>query len=258
MTDSTTHGSLADEPLPTDRVGLIEGLTTTRAIRRYRQDPIPPADLRAILFATTRAPSGSNRQPFRFLVLTDGPNARQVKSWLGERARQMWSEKRIKDGYDVGSGADVSSPKGRMDRTMQAYAQDFEKVPVVVFPILVRYREPTPIEGASIFPACQNLLLAARALGYGGVITGLHGQVEPQIRALLGVPEPAWMAATITLGRPQGSQGAPRRRPMRELVFEDAWGAAPDWAVDPPGTRFASAGPPTRSTDGTVAPPRAE
>ena len=52
---------------------MLEGLTSTRAIRRYTDDPVPPEALRAMLFAATRAPSGSNRQPFRFLVLTDGP-----------------------------------------------------------------------------------------------------------------------------------------------------------------------------------------
>ena len=57
--------------LAADTVGLLAGLTTTRAIRRYTADPIPDAALRDILFATTRAPSGSNRQPFRFLVLRD-------------------------------------------------------------------------------------------------------------------------------------------------------------------------------------------
>ena len=70
---------LRTTPLPPDTVGLLEGLTTTRAIRRYRDEPIPPEMLRAILFAATRAPSGSNRQPFRFLVLTDGPNARETR-----------------------------------------------------------------------------------------------------------------------------------------------------------------------------------
>ncbi|MBV9283312.1 MAG: nitroreductase family protein, partial [Acidimicrobiia bacterium] len=55
--------------LPPDTVGLLEGLTTTRAIRRFRPDPVPDAELAAILFAASRAPSGSNRQPFRFLVL---------------------------------------------------------------------------------------------------------------------------------------------------------------------------------------------
>ncbi len=56
-------------------VGLLDGLATTRAIRRYRDEPVPDDALRDMLFAATRAPSGSNRQPFRFLVLRDGPNA---------------------------------------------------------------------------------------------------------------------------------------------------------------------------------------
>ena len=52
---------------------LLDGLATTRAVRRYRPDPIPEADLATILWHATRAPSGSNRQPARFLVLRDGP-----------------------------------------------------------------------------------------------------------------------------------------------------------------------------------------
>ena len=65
--------------LPPDVVGLLEGLCTTRAIRRYRDEPVPPEALRAMVFAATRAPSGSNRQPFRFLVLTDSPAAAAAK-----------------------------------------------------------------------------------------------------------------------------------------------------------------------------------
>jgi len=69
--------------LPADTVGLLEGISSTRAIRRYRDEPVPPEALRAILFAATRAPTGSNRQPFRFIVLTDGPKARQAKRLIG-------------------------------------------------------------------------------------------------------------------------------------------------------------------------------
>ena len=74
---------LSETPLPADTVGLLEGLMTTRAIRRYRDEPVPDDVLRAVLFAATRAPSGSNRQPFRFVVLTDGPRAVQAKALLG-------------------------------------------------------------------------------------------------------------------------------------------------------------------------------
>ena len=101
-----------------------------------------------------------------------------------------------------------------------------------------------PTEGASIYPACQNLLLAARALGYGGVITGFHGFVETELRALLGIPDGVFIAATITLGKPVGAHGPVRRRPMNELVYQDEWEQPAAWAVDPPGTRFTQAGPP--------------
>ena len=231
--------------LPLDTVGLLEGLTTTRAIRRYRDEPVPDDVLRAILFAATRAPSGSNRQPFRFVVLTDGEKAREAKRLLAGAARRVWSGKRERDRYDAGSGADEESPKARMARTMQQYVDDFERTPVVILPCLIRYREPTPTEGASIYPACQNVLLAARALGYGGAFNGFNHLVDAELRALLGVPDGTAIAGTITLGKPVGHHGSVRRRPMAELVYEDGWGSAPAWAVDPPGTRFTSAGPPT-------------
>jgi nitroreductase len=235
---------LQETALPSDTVGLLEGLTTTRSIRRYRDEPVPPQALRAILFAATRAPSGSNRQPFRFVVLTDGPNARAAKRLIADGARRAWDAKRRIDGYDSGSGAAADSPKARMARTMQRYVDELERAPVVVLPCLVRYRDPTPTEGASVYPACQNVLLAARALGYGGVFTGWNHLVDAELRALLGVPDRTFIAGTITLGRPAGRHGPVRRRPMAELVYEESWGTAPDWAVDPPGTAFTAAGPP--------------
>ena len=119
-------------------------------------------------------------------MLTDGPNAREAKAMIAEGARRAWGGKRVTDRYDEGSGARDDSPKARMARAMQRYVDEFDHVPVLVLPALVRYREPTPFEGASIYPACQNLLLAARALGYGGVLTGWHYAVEAQLKAAAG------------------------------------------------------------------------
>jgi nitroreductase len=131
-----------------------------------------------------------------------------------------------------------------MARAMQSYVDNFARVPVLILPCLVRYREPTTFEGASIYPACQNLLLAARALGYGGVLTGWNGLVDRELHELLGIPDEVLIAATITLGKPEGAHGPVRRRPIGELVYEDAWGEPAPWAVDPPGTRHTQAGPP--------------
>ena len=227
-----------------DRVGLLEGLVTTRAIRRYREEPVPDTVLRDILFAATRAPSGSNRQPFRFIVLADSEVASRAKKLIARGARSIWEGKRKTDQYDKRSGQDESSPKARMARTMDAYVDNFERVPALILPCLVRYREPTPMEGASLYPAVQNLLLAARALGYGGVITGFQGLVEQELKELLGIPEEVFIGCTISLGKPVGHHGPVRRRPMSELVYGDNWGESAAWAQDPPGTRFTSAGPP--------------
>jgi nitroreductase len=244
----TAASDVATGPLPDDVVGLLEGLATTRSIRRYRNEPVPDDALRAMFFAATRAPSGSNRQPFRFIVLTDGPNAPEAKRIIGDAARRAWSAKRAHDGYDSGSGVDPRSPKALMARSMQRYVDEFERVPVLVLPCLVRYREPNPLEGASVYPACQNLLLAARAVGYGGVLTLFHALVEPELRELLGIPHNVAMAATVTIGRPAGRHGPVRRRPLDELVFEDAWERAAAWAIDPPGTGHTGAGPPRATT----------
>lgn len=225
-------------------ISLLEGLATTRAIRRYTTDPIPEDHLATILWHATRAPSGSNRQPFRFLVLRDGARATEAKALLGRCFREMWASKRADDGYTAGSGTDDSSPKARMARTMQHFVDNIEQAPVVVLPCLIRYRAPYPAEGASIYPACQNLLLAARALGYGGVMTVWHAPVEGELRSLLGIPDDVAIAATIPLGRPVGGHGPVRRRPLNELVYEDAWDRPAAWAIDPEGTRFTSAGPP--------------
>jgi nitroreductase len=228
-------------------ISLYEGLLTTRAIRRYKDEPVPPEVLRDILFAATRAPSGSNRQPFRFIVLTDGPIATEAKRLIGESARQFWAEKRANDGYDRGSGALEDSPKSRLARTMQDYVDHYESVPVVILPCFVRYREALETDGASIYPACQNLLLAARALGYGGVMTIWNYMVDADLRTLLHIPDEVMIAGTVTIGRPAGSHGPVRRRPLPELVFGDTWGIAPDWAVDPDGAGHTAAGPPPAS-----------
>jgi nitroreductase len=217
-------------------VDLLHGMATTRTIRRYTDEPIPRGDLASILWHATRAPSGSNRQPVRYVVLTDGPNAVQAKALLGEAFRAGWAAKLRSDGYRNGTGAQAGSAKARMAATMQHYVDNIEHVPAVVLVCLVRYREPNPYEGASVYPACQNLLLAARALGYGGALTMWHHGVEAALRDLLNIPDPVALSACITLGRPAGRHGAVRRRPLIDVVFDDRWNVPAEWAEEPEGT----------------------
>jgi len=228
----------ADEVLP-----LLQGLASTRTIRKYLPEPIPEAHLASILWHATRAPSGSNRQPVRYLALRDGPQAQRARAVLGESFRASWAAKRSADGYGAAAddaqagGTEVAdTPKARMAATMQHFVDHIEQVPVIVLVCLQRYRLANPYEGASVYPAAQNLLLAARAMGYGGALTMWHQLVEPQLRELLGVPDHVALSACITLGRPAGRHGPVRRRPLHDVVFEDQWGEQAVWATDPPGT----------------------
>lgn len=232
--------------VPDEAVSLAEGLVTTRAIRRFRPDPVSDEDLAAVLFAASRAPSGSNRQPFRFLVLRDGPRAPQAKALLGGAFRSEWAKKVEADGYRLGSGADETSPKARTAAAMQHFVDHFEDIPVIVLACLAERRGRDLSEGASVYPACQNLLLAARARGLGGVMTMWHDLVEDELRPMLAIPDEVVIAATIPLGHPQGHHGPVRRRPLGELVHDDGWDEPAPWAVDPSGTRFTKAGPPRR------------
>jgi nitroreductase len=151
----------------------------------------------------------------------------------------MWDDMRRGYGYDVGSGAQPDSPKARMAATMQHFVDHVDEAPVIVLACLVAHREADATIGSSVYPACQNLLLAARGLGYGGVLTLWHEPVEDELRSVLGIPDEVLIAATIPLGRPQGSHGPVRRRPIGELVFDGGWDEPAPWAVDPAGTRFA-------------------
>lgn len=229
---------MAPEPGETLDVGLLEGMATTRAIRRFRPDPIPNEDLAKILFAATRAPTGSNRQPFRFVVLRGGPKAGAAKAVLGESFRASWAAYRSAARSSRAEDGNGSGARARLARTMQEFVDNFEQIPVVILPCLIRYRDPNPYEGASIYPACQNLLLAARALGYGGTLTMWHFPREAELREVLGIPAEVSIAATIVLGRPQGHHGPVRRRPLTELVYENGWNETAAWASDPPGSRF--------------------
>lgn len=125
-----------------------------------------------------------------------------------------------------------------MFAAMDDYVATFADAPVIVLPCMIRYRDPTPSEGASIYPAVQNLLLGARSIGLGGALTMYHKTREAQIRETLSIPDAAFIAATITLGVPMGHHGPVRRKPLNQLVFEDEWNVVPGWAVDPVGTRF--------------------
>jgi nitroreductase len=220
-----------------DEVGLLAGMASMRAIRRLRPEPIPDADLARILWSATRAPSASNLQPLRFVILRDGPRSVRARAALADGFRYSWDEMRSRTGYDQVS---PGSPAGRVSAAMETFVSDIAVAPVIVLAVAKPGRRCHWIitDGSSIYPALQNLLLAARALGYGGVMSMWHQPVAEELHEILSIPPEYSILATVPLGRPQGGYGPVRRLPLQQVVFEDAWNQPPGWATDPPGSRF--------------------
>ena len=172
-----------------------------------------------------RARTGSGSASSRCGATTRRPRRRA--SCSPSRSGKGWVAKRAE--LDRDGEPEEGSARFRMQAAMQHYVDHFDTVPVVVLVGLERYRPPDPSEGASVYPACQNLLLAARALGYGGVMTGWHAAVEAELRELIGLPDGVALCATITLGVPMGRHGPLRRKPLVGLVHDGRWGRPATW-----------------------------
>ena len=203
---------------------LFEAIGTQRAMRRLKPDAVPRGHIKKMLWAATRAPNGGNVQPWRFLVVVDA----EKKKRLQEIYAEQWA-KYIE--LDRGRPRVDQSPEATRshERTLAAgqyLADHLDEAPVIIIPCGFLLAVNTGIaSGSSIYPAIQNLMLAARALGLGTVLTTLHRQNEGAVRELLGIPENAHIAAVIPVGWPIGRFGAGPRLPVEAVTYWDQWGA---------------------------------
>lgn len=174
-----------------------------RAVRAWADRPVEDDLVRQVLTAATHAPSGSNTQPWRFIVVRDAEVKRRITEEY--EAAQL----------EAGGGSGGAAP---------AAHQTMAEAPVLIVPC-VRVPGRTGRAGfqtgASIYPACQNLMLAARLLGLGSVLTTRHRIRREQVHAILGIPEDWESAAIIPLGWPDRAYGPNRRPPVEDFVSYD-------------------------------------
>src|SRR5215510_16221873 len=197
--------------------------TTQRSTRRLKPDPIPEAALRQILDAAICGPSGGNRQGWSFVVVRDAP----TRAAIGDLYRECWGELMKVPYYAGAAAAPTDSPQGRMLASARHLSEHLGEAPVLVVAcIATDGAAPNLTTGASIYPAVQNLMLAARALGIGSCITTIHRYRDSQVKELLAIPADVETTALIPLGYPLGKFGRPPRRPVREVAFADRWGQA--------------------------------
>jgi nitroreductase len=214
-------------------IDLRAAMSTLRAVRRLKSDPIQEQVLDRILEAASWAPTGGNAQPFRIVVVRD----RAKMTRLGELYAAGWHE------YATGHRAliaDAPAPiRDAAEKTFGAgdyLAEHFADTPVLLVFCFnpknmaitdARLDRVSVVGGASVYPAVQNTLLACRAEGLGCVLTTLLCQCEDEVRTLLQIPEPWGTAAAIPIGMPVlGGHGPISRRPIEKLVFSDTWGQA--------------------------------
>jgi nitroreductase len=201
---------------------LGEAIYTQRSIRRFRPDPIPIEDIRAIIEAASKAPSGGNAQPARYLVLTD----RDVIRRFGALYHEAWWAKRRDEGRPWTRREEIP-PEERVPRGAAQLADEIADAPCVVLALTERTGQ-----ASSVLPGVQNLMLAARALGIGSVPTTLHPRVMERVYDLLEIPATAEFHLCIPLGYPRGRFGPTQRRPTAETTFLNRWGAPVPWAGD--------------------------
>lgn len=213
------------EGVPSAGMDLFEAIYTTRAMRRLKPDPIPDDVLRTILNAAIRAPSGGNSQGWTFLVVRDPEQRRRLadiyRPLLGGLFGPDGPYGRLLDSSDPR----VAEQTRKMANSALYLAEHMQDAPVIVVPCIRTGGRPTEVStGSSIYPAVQNLMLAARAVGVGSTLTTIHRQREAEVKAALGIPAEYETAALIPLGYPRGRWGVAERRPLDEVVFGDRWG----------------------------------
>ena len=201
---------------------FFDAVTTQRAMRRLKADPIPDAVLRQIMEAAICAPSGGNRQGWSFVVIRDAA----VRARLGELYRESWGELMKVPYYAGASKEPPDSPAGRMLASARHLGEHLGEAPVLILACIAIDPGTTPnlTTGSSIYPAVQNIMLAARALGVGSCLTTIHRFRDAQVKELLGIPAHVETAALIPLGYPLGKFGKAPRQPLAEVAFADRWG----------------------------------
>lgn len=195
---------------------VFEAMGTCRAIRYLKPDPVPSELIDRVMWAATRAPSPGNSQGWDFIVVDDVDKkariATAIRAVMAERVAAM----------------------ARPDKTMRlmldgtaALIDTLGTAPVVIFvagPVI--YPPGAPREQftwSALYPAAQNILVAARAQGLGTTFTTMHMTAESTVREVLEIPDRIKIAAMIPIGWPNANFGPVKRRPVEDFVHRNGW-----------------------------------
>ena len=221
---------------------LNEVMRTAFAAREFTGEPLPDAVLHEILEHARFAPSGGNRQGNRVIVVRD-PGTREALARLAEPAAKRYAAQRAAGENPWNSIVPSALPASEFEQTPPPpmLTHPFRTADVVlVFMVDLKVVASTDqyldrvgvISGASIYPFVWNVLLGARQAGFGGTITTIAVAREPEVQALLDIPEEFAVAAIVPLGRPVKQLAKLRRRRVEEIATRERFGGEPFTAGD--------------------------
>ena len=196
-------------------VDLFTTLLTQRACRSFTADPVPDEAVERMLEAAMHAPSAENRQPWVFVVVRDAAVRAELTA---DRPPPMGQP-------EEGTTRDNQSAPRLFDEVDRSIVAGFGGAPVLIVvggdtsSDVTRRALPS-----SIFPAVQNLLLAAAGLGFGSALTTLASHAPDEVRAAVGLPDDVEPMAIVPVGRPARPLGPPRRQPVRAKAHSERYG----------------------------------
>lgn len=216
---------------------LRSTIRTTGSVRTFRPDQVDDATVEAVLDDARFAPSGGNKQPWRVVVVKDPA----IRTAMGVQMSAVWAEYMGAQAaghraFAYGRSVDappLPTPNPLIDGILQvpvvlAVAGDLRDIAIMDG----NAARPPVVGGASLYPFCWNVLLAARAHGLGGVLTTFLSRREAAVADALGLPEHLALAATIFLGIPEHQNTKLRRRPVRAFTTVDRFDGDPFGRTD--------------------------
>jgi nitroreductase len=207
---------------------LIEAMRTTGAVRAFTPEPVDDATVVQLLDVARHAPSGGNRQGWRVALVKDIDARRSLAALM----QPVWDEYVAQSAsgrtpFNVVDAPKVDGPHAHQQNPL---LDAIDTVPVVlVVAADLRFLAMLDkdldrvalVGGASVYPFCWNIMLAARAVGLGGVMTTFLSRVEPAAAPILGLPEHHAIAAVLFLGHPVHQPTRLTRRPVAEFAHLD-------------------------------------
>ncbi len=212
---------------------LYEMMSTLRAVRRLKPDPIPADVLHRVLQAACWAPTGGNMQPWKVIVVRSPERKAALADIYGPEwhAYTGFSRRRAEKAGVAGEEL------AKLERTLAAgdyLADHLTEAPVLLLfiadPAKMAITDKnldriSMVGGGSVYTAVQNTMLACRAEGLGCTLTTLHCIREPEVKAALGIPEDWATLALVPIGYPIGKGHGPiTRQSADQLVYDDTFG----------------------------------